>query len=236
MLHFAKERDKLPARLILWNDPDLLKRVIEQRFMKSGASLASPREVWDRYFVPTVRGIGTWEYINQRILPRPRDLIYLVKVALQFAVNRGRARVEEGDLSDAERQYSRFALDSLIVEASVRIAGIEDLLLHFVQSSEIITETEIAARLAEAGIPAGDLEGVVSLFVELTFTGPEVAPNRFEFLYDEQDERKFSIMARKTADDTTNGIRRFRIHPAFHPFLEIRLHTATAPGQLTIGL
>lgn len=236
MLHFAKERDKLPARLILWSDPGLLKRVIEERFMKSGADLASPREVWERYFVPTVRGIPAWEYINQRILPRPRDLIFLIKAALNFAVNRGRTRIEEKDLIDAEVQYSRFALDSLIVEARVRIANIEDLLLHFIQSSEIITETEFATRLTEAKIPAGELESVISLSVELTFVSLEVAPNRFEFLYDEQDERKISIMARKTADETTNGIRRFRIHPAFHAFLEIKPHSATAPGQLTISL
>jgi hypothetical protein len=236
MLQFAKERDKLPARLMIWSDPDLLKRVIEARFMKSGADLKFPNEVWERYFVPTVRGIPTWEYIGHRMLPRPRDLIYLIKSALQFAVNRGRTRVEEKDFTDAERQYSRFALDALIVEAGVRISSIEDLLLHFVQSSEIITESEISTRLVAANLPESKLEDVIKLFVELTFVGFEVAPNRFEFLYDEQDERKFSIMARKTADETTNGVRRFRIHPAFHAFLEIKSHSATTPGQMIINL
>jgi hypothetical protein len=236
MLQFAKERDKLPARLMIWSDPDLLKRVIETRFMKSGADLKFPREVWERYFVPTVGGIPTWEYIGHRILPRPRDLIYLIKSSLQFAINRGRTRVEEKDFTDAERQYSRFALDALIVEAGVRISSVEDLLLHFVQSSEIITESEISARLIAADTPASKLEDIIRLFVELTFLGFEVAPNRFEFLYDEQDERKFSIMARKTADETTNGVRRFRIHPAFHAFLEIKPHSATTPGQMIISL
>jgi len=221
---------------MIWSDPDLLRRVIETRFMKSGADLKFPREVWERYFVPTVGGIPTWEYIGHRILPRPRDLIYLIKSALQFAINRGRTRVEERDFSDAERQYSRFALDALIVEAGVRISSVEDLLLHFVQSSEIITESEISARLVAAHTPASKLEDVIRLFVELTFLGFEVAPNRFEFLYDEQDERKFSIMARKTADETTNGVRRFRIHPAFHAFLEIKPHSATTPGQMIIRL
>jgi hypothetical protein len=236
MLQFAKERDKLPARLIIWGDPDQLKRVIEARLMRSATDIRLPREVWERYFVPAIKGIPTWEYIAQNILPRPRDLIYLVKSALQFAVNRGRTRVEEKDFIDAERQYSRFALDALIVEAGVRIANIEDLLLHFVQSSEVTTETEVSTRLLAAKMPAAELEKVISLFVELTFVGFEVAPNRFEFLYDEQDERKFFIMARKTADETTNGIRRFRIHAAFHAFLEIKPLGATTPGQMTFSL
>lgn len=235
MLQFAKERDKLPARLIIWGDSDQLKRVIEARIMKSVADIKFPGDVWERYFVPTVSGISTWEYIGDRILPRPRDLIYLIKAALQFAVNRGRTRVEDKDLTDAEKQYSRFALDALIVEAGARIATIEYLLLHFVQSSEIVTETEIAARMVAAEISASELEKIITLFVELTFVGFEVAPNRFEFLYDEQDERKIFMMARKTADETTKGVRRFRIHPAFHAFLEIRPQETTTPGQMTLG-
>jgi hypothetical protein len=120
MLQFAREPDKLPMRSIIWADPDLLKRVIEERLMKSSTDIKLPQEVWERYFVGTVGGIPTWEYIGRRILPRPRDLIYLIKSALQFAVNRGRTRVAEKDLIDGEKQYSRFALDSLIVEARVR--------------------------------------------------------------------------------------------------------------------
>jgi hypothetical protein len=236
MLQFARERDKLPARLIIWGDPELLKRVIEARFMKSVADIKSPREVWERYFVPTVRGVPTWEYIGHRILPRPRDLIYLIKSALQFAVNRGRARVEEKDFVDAERQYSRFALDALIVEAGVRIGNIEDLLLQFLQSSEIVTESEISARLLAAKISPGEMENIINLFVELTFVSSEVARNRFEFLYDEQDQRKLSVMARRTAAETMNGIRRFRIHPAFHAFLEIKPYDATVLGQMTFDL
>lgn len=236
MLQFARERDKLPVRLILWADTELLKRVIEQRFMRAAPDIEFARQVWEKYFAPTVGGIPTWEYIGHRILPRPRDLIYLIKAAVQFAVNRGRSRVEEKDFVDGEKQYSRFALDSLIVEAGVRIANVEDLLLHFVQSSEIITEHEIAARLSAAEITAGEVEAVIALFGELTFIGFEVAPNRFEFLYDEQDAPKIFMMARKTADETTNRIRRFRIHPAFHSYLEINPHKATLPGQMIIGL
>ena len=222
MLQFAKERDKLPVRLIIWNDSELLKRVIEERFMKSGGGIEFPHQVWERYFVPTVGGHPTWEYIGLRILPRPRDLIYFVKSALQFAVNRGRTRVEEKDFSDGGKQYSRFALDSLTVEAVVRMANVEDLLVHFVQSFEIITEPEISARLAAAKISASQLEAVIILLGELTFIGFEVAPNRFEFLFDERDERKLMVMAEKTVEQSANHIRRFLIHPAFHAFLEIK--------------
>jgi hypothetical protein len=227
MLQFAKERDKLPAQLITWTDPELLKRVIEQRIIKSVPEIKIAAEVWSRYFVPTVRGIPTWNYIGSRILPRPRDLIVLMKASIQIAVNRGRTLAQENDIVDGELQYSRFALDSLIVESSVRITNVEDMLLHFVQSSEIVTERDIARRMSAAQIPGDDLNVVIMLLTELTFLGFEVARDRFEFLADERDERKLVIMAQNTAAETSKGERRFRIHPAFHAFLEIAPEVAT---------
>lgn len=87
-------------------------------------------------------------------------------------------------------------------------------------------------------VPSGrnPRELVIEWLARLTFIGFEVAPNRFDFLYNEQDLRKLSAMARKTSDETTGGLRRFRIHPAFHAFLEIAPHRATTPGQMVISL
>lgn len=135
-----------------------------------------------------------------------------------------------------EKLYSRFALDSLIVEAEVRLPRVEDLVLHFVQSSEVLNETDIQDRLIASGIPVHELPAVVNLFGELTFIGFEVTPNRFDFMYDEQDARKILAMAEKTASTTSNGVRRFRIHPAFQAYLEISPRNATIPGQMTIDL
>jgi hypothetical protein len=227
MVEFAKERDKLPSRLITWNDPILLRRVIEQRLMRSSADIELPQQVWERYFPTEVGGVPTWEYIGDRILPRPRDLIYLIKSALQFAVSRGRTRVDQQDFKDGEKRYSRFALDSLIVEAVVRIAAIEDLLLHFVQSAEVVTENDIGTRLAAARIDKDQLETIIHWLGQLTFLGYEVAPNRFEFLHDEQETRKILIMAEKTARDVNMGTQRYRIHPAFHAYLEITRSDST---------
>jgi len=107
------------------------------------------------------------------------------------------------------------------------------LLIRFVQSSAILTDAEIAAKIAAAGIDTALVGDVINLFVQLTFIGLEVTPNRFEFLYDEQDAAKIAMMADNTA--ATINARRFRIHPAFHAYLEIRGERET-PAQLSIGL
>ena len=72
--------------------------------------------MWRRYFCPQVKGIPTREYLTSRILKRPRDIVYFVKAVVSFAVNRKHDRVEEKNVIDGEKQYSQYALDSILVE------------------------------------------------------------------------------------------------------------------------
>lgn len=39
MIRFARERDKLPIRRMVWEDPGLLRRVVQERFVTSGADV-----------------------------------------------------------------------------------------------------------------------------------------------------------------------------------------------------
>lgn len=235
MIQFAKERDKLPVRRLLWGDPELLCRVVEQRFVSSGVHVSRPDEIWDRYFTPTVAGISVRDYLMRVILPRPRDLIYLIKASLQFAINRGHIRIEEKDILSGELQYSRFALDSLLVEASPRIPNIEDLLLNFVRGPDIVTDETIRRSVLTTGSEPKQTNDVIYTLGELTFFGYEVAPGRFEFMNELESASKILAMARRTADETNCGTRRFYIHPAYHSYLELT-GVAANPGQLAMEI
>ena len=202
MLMFAKERDKLPARVITWSDPLLLRRVIEERFMKSDAGIEFPYEVWERYFVPTVR-----EYPSLGVY-RPSRTSETARSNLSNQIGTP-VRSQSGQNPNTRNGFHRwreavFAVCTRLLDSRSRsgIVNIQDLLLNFVQSSEIITEHEISTRLVAANIPSGELENVIYWFGQLTFLGFEVAPNRFEFLYDEPDTRKIFIMGKKTAEET----------------------------------
>ena len=87
IMRFIPERDKVSYSRITWDDPEILLSVIEQRLLNSSV-ITSPNQIWSRYFCPTVQGIETRKYLTRFILPRPRDLIYLCKLALVNAVNR----------------------------------------------------------------------------------------------------------------------------------------------------
>lgn len=236
LIGYARERDKLPIRRITWDDPESLRRVVEERFVSSGADVARPDGIWDRYFTPAVRGVPTRDYLAGSVLPRPRDLIYLVKTALQFAINRGHGRIEEKDLISAEQQYSRFALDSLLVENGTRVPRLEELIFEFVGAPEIIGDEDIKRAMSAAGLSESELQRVVDALSEFTFLGPEVGPNRFMFMYDEDNATKIQVMARKTAAEQAGGARRYQINRPFHAYLDIKPHPAVSLGQLPMNL
>ncbi|MGH9514045.1 MAG: P-loop ATPase, Sll1717 family [Terriglobales bacterium] len=236
MIRYARERDKLPIRRMTWEDSELLRRVLQERFVSSGADVVRPDGIWDRYFPATVRGVPMQEYLADAALPRPRDLIYLVKTALQFAVNRGHTRIEEKDLIAAEDQYSRFALDSLLVESGTRVPRLDELIYEFVRSTEIITEQDILRAMHALGIPDNSLNDAIETLCEITFLGLEVGPGRFAYLYDEDSTTKITVMARKTATEHQSGLYRYRINKVFHAYLEIQPNEALNPAQMTMEL
>jgi len=236
MIRYARERDKLPIRRMTWEDSELLRRVLQERFVKSGADVVRPDGIWEKYFCPTVRNTPIREYLADAVLPRPRDLIYLVKTALQFAVNRGHTRIGEKDLMAAEEQYSRFALDSLLVESGTRVPRLDELVYEFVGGPEIVTDKDVTRAMERAGIPVGGLKDVVDTLCEITFLGLEVGPGRFAYLYDEDSTTKVQVLARKTAAEYTSGAYRYRINKVFHAYLEIQPGKDPGSSQMTIEL
>ena len=236
MIRFARERDKLPVRRITWEDPELLRRVLQERFITSGADVVRPDGIWEKYFCRTVRTAPVRAYLADAVLPRPRDLIYLVKTALQFAVNRGHSLIEEKDLVAAEGQYARFALDSLLVESGTRVARLDELIYEFMGGPEIVTDRDVTQAMERARIPGDRLRDVVDTLCEITFLGLEVGPGRFAYFYDEDSTTKIQVLARKTAAEYPSGAYRYRINKVFHAYLEIQPSRDPDPSQMIIDL
>ena len=69
MIRFARERDKLPIRRMTWEDPELLRRVLQERFVRSGADVVRPDGIWEKYFCQTVRGTPIRDYLTDAVLP-----------------------------------------------------------------------------------------------------------------------------------------------------------------------
>jgi hypothetical protein len=234
IIRYAHERDKVPVRRMAWEDSEMLLSVLDERFMTSDLDLGSPAEAWQKFFTATVGAKPVKQYLIDTALPRPRDLLYLVKTALQNAINRGHGRIEEEDLLDAEVQYSHFALNSLMAENAGQIEKIEKLLAQFSLSPEIINELDLLEYVERADVKERPSD-VVDFLCELAFLGVEVEQDRFEFLFDEDNKEKLNAMANRSAAQNPSGLKRFRINRAYHKYLEVK-RGGPSPRQTTIPL
>lgn len=214
----AREPDKIKAAAISWTNKDVLFRVIDERFISSRGT--SPDELWDTFICKTVDDVPTRDYLFSRVLPRPRDLLFLVNAAVANAVNVGHQQVQGEDVKNAERSYSRFAFEAALVANSITSDKLEELLYEFAGLPAILTQDDIRSAIAAANISERMLDDVIVHLLALQFIGRETGPDRFSYGSEGPEARVTGVLARKTAE-ARGGIRRYRIHPAFCPFLEI---------------
>ncbi|ALC87378.1 hypothetical protein AM499_17330 [Bacillus sp. FJAT-22090] len=215
---YASEIDKVPIKHLSWSDYSLLFRVIENRIKYSNNGITSPDVLWNQYFCQEVNGIPLKKYIENLILPRPRDIIFLFKMALQEAVNRGHVKVEEEDFKSAEFAYSDYAIKSLFPENGGRIEDIEIIFYAFAGEKSILTQEEIENCIKKYS--KQNINEVLNILCEMTFIGQEIAEDEYEY-YSEKRSRKITdILAEKLAVRNSRS-KRYKINPAFHAHLGI---------------
>ncbi len=216
----AREPDKILYSRIDWNDRDLLLRVIEERFTAHHDGNASPEEMWRKYFCQAVHGRPCRRYFLDRILPRPRDLVYFVKTAVSTAVNRRQSMVREEDILSAEKQYSDWVLDTIVVENNRTISNFQEILYEFIGCKATLTDFEVQNLLHKANVAPADTESVIRHLCTLSFLGVDVAEPTVRFADEPEQVRKNLALARRRSAERNVEVR-YRIHPAFCSSLEI---------------
>jgi Cdc6-like AAA superfamily ATPase len=217
----AREPDKIPASLVTWDDKEMLLRVIEERFLAARPENTDPGELWTRFFCPYVNGVVTREYLVARVLPRPRDLIYLCNAAVSAASNRGNDRIDEADIRAGELMYSQFAFESLLVENGITISLFKDVLFEFLGESAILSEQRVRELVTRAGVADDDLaEKVIGRLRAVSFIGIETAEDRYEYPEAGHATERANVLAKKLAAQR-GATPRYAIHPAYRSYLEI---------------
>jgi hypothetical protein len=215
----AREPDKIIASKVDWQDRELLLRVIDERFASSHEGNVQPAELWTKYFCASVKGKPTRNYISSRILPRPRDLVFFVKAAVSTAVNRGHPMVRESDILDAERQYSQYALESILVENGVSVTTLEAILYEFAGCESHLSEDEVKAHLSKAGVSAGEQRQIIDHLCSLAFLGLQVRPGDYRFAEDPAEQKRNLVLAKQSLRPGEQLM--FAVHAAFWAFLEV---------------
>jgi hypothetical protein len=217
----AREPDKIPTQVLSWSDQELLLRLLEERFLAVRPPRTAPDELWERFFCPTVKGLDTRQYLLSHVLPRPRDMVYICNAAIMSAVNSRHDIIAEEDILSAEKNYSQFAYEALLVENGITVSQLDDVLLEFMASDSVLPASAVRANLHLAGIEAEKAEHVIARLKAMSFLGVETAPNKFQYIEGETDSRRLDVLARKYSERAEQEPR-YSIHPAYRSYLEIR--------------
>ncbi len=216
----AREPDKLPVRPLLWEDKVQLLDIVEERYVVSRLGDVEQGELWSRFFCKSVNGKPVREWLLGICIPRPRDLLYLCRAAIDQAVTSRHAVVEEVDLVAAERQYSLFAFEAVAVECQQRFANSEIVLLEFAGAPTHLTLVQLEAILSSGGVATGDQGDVIDALRDVGFLGVITSSGPAVFTDTPREKQKANVLARKRGSDDDDDAR-YEIHRAYWAYLEL---------------
>lgn len=215
LLSHQMENDKVDSTSLNWTDRGLLLRIVEERFYKSGKNLANANSIWYKYFDASVKGIQTKTYLANAVLPRPRDMIFLSKAALNVAIDRAHSKITEDDILYAEQQYSKHAVNALINENVVLYPQLENFLYELVGGDTILSFGEVWRKADEVGVPSQKINTFIEHLTEQWFFGLEVSRGRFEYLYEDSYHKRLKALSLRYVNSARAETRRYRVNKAF---------------------
>ena len=217
--HLIPEQDKLPIVRVTWNDHGLLLRVLEERMLYGAPNTQTAEDIWKMLFPGEVVGVSSQQFILRTVLSRPRDLIHLMKSAVNIAINRGQEKVSQPDFLAAREHYSEYAFNSILKEDDPEKGKLEAVLYEFAGAGAELRKSEIESRFALAGVKKGDVDFYLDLLCDINFLGIQTKTG-FRFPENEENRRTLRNIAKVLA--SANGIdEKFVINPAFFQVLQI---------------
>ena len=201
-----------------WTDPDLLREVLRRRLIRNSLPEDTTfARVWSQICVSHYNGEETSQYLIDRSLMRPRNLIKLFAHCRGFAVGLERARIEEVDL---EKGIHAFSID-LITEANQELTDIlgadTDLIYHFIGEGQEFERGRLESILRAGGVPADKNIKVIEFMLYYGFLGVKTGNENPRYIFElGYDMKLMSVLAKKAENNLT-----YVLNPAFHPGLNL---------------
>jgi len=201
-----------------WTDADLLRELVRRRLIQNGLPDDTAFErVWSQICVSHYDGEETSQYLIDRSLMRPRNLLKILAHCRGFAVNLGRERIEQTDIEKGLKAYS---LD-LITEADQELTDIVGsdtaLLYHFIGEGDRFDRSRLQAILKGAGIPEVRIDSVLEFLLYYGFLGIKVGNENARYIFDVgYDMRLLKVLISKNEPSVS-----YVLNPAFSPELNL---------------
>lgn len=201
-----------------WTDSDLLRELVRRRLIQNGLPFDTTFErVWSQICVSHYNGEETSQYLIDRSLMRPRNLLKIAAHCRGFAVNLGRERIEQGDIEKGLKAYS---LD-LITEADQELTDIigseTALLYHFIGEGDQFDRSKLEAIIKGAAIQGEKIASTIDFLLYYGFLGIRIGGEGVRYIFDVGYDMKLLKTLISKHERTLSYI----LNPAFFPALNL---------------
>jgi hypothetical protein len=210
------DRGKDTAVILDWADPEVFKEVIRRRIMRSTGLDGDFDTLWRAIFDSHVGGEESFAYILNRTLMRPREVLRFCRTCIDVAVSRGRDKVTESDVRQAERQCSEDSLVDVSFELRDVAERFGELPYAFHGASIPLALPQVHAKISHAGVAPEETERALDLLVWFGFLGYWISPDSERFSHSYQHDLR-KMRSGLDADQA------YTIHPAFRVALDCKI-------------
>jgi hypothetical protein len=221
------EPDKIRHVKLAWDSQDKLFQAIDKRisYLNGHLNVSSDR-FWNEFVAEKVNGTLTKDFIYERIIPRPRDLIFFLTESRNKAVYRNEKdkKIFEQDIIEAYETYSSWLVYFLKAESIGQIAklrGDSDSFSKFlllIGEHSIVNKEEIS-RCAERAFPAlkdHDVDEFIDHLISISILGLETSEGNFEYVYEFDEKQRIQLLSERLR---SSRYQRYKIHNALIPLV-----------------
>lgn len=203
-----------------WTDQELLREMLKLRLI-SGLPKAAEDARLDQLIplICTSHILGGHEVVDfmiERSLMRPRNLIKIFNHCRGFANNFGHNKIDQEDIIKGLAAYSEDLLLELDRELTDVFPEAKDILYHLLDAASLISVEALTSLMRESGISNDAVIKVIDFLLYYGVIGL-YADDKATYIYDvNYDLRKLAIRIQRA-----NNEAHFSINPAFWPALNI---------------
>lgn len=201
-----------------WSDPDLLREVLRRRLIQQLPKDVTFDQIWRRVCTSHFDGEETSQFLIDRCLMRPRNLLKVLGYCKGFAVNLDHERIESEDIRKGLGSYS----NDLVIEADRELADVlpsaKGLLYEFVGEPAEMSREKLENLLTGHGVEPAHHPHVLEFLLYFGFLGIRIGDEEPRYVYDVgYDLSILNAVLRKSRERA-----HFVLNPAFWSALKVK--------------
>ena len=201
-----------------WRDAELLREMLRRRLVLNGFDEDTTfHDIWPSLCISHYKAEETSQYMIDRCLMRPRNLLKIFNHCKAYAVNFGRSRIDPQDIEKGVLNYST----DLLIEADQELANIEPtakgIIYHFMGEDWKFSRDEVEMLFGEHELPTEKYAEVIGFLLYFGFFGLKVAGSAPLYIFDVGYDMKQLVVREKKHGTSLE----YALNPAFWPALGV---------------